>query len=115
AFLLLRHEVSGCRTVMHLADLVDLPRELEDALCRGCLAGVHVGEDADVAVLAEVSHARFSWLVGFVCNLWLLWFSVPPARGRKHPLSRYGQRPKEPRPQGSRNGSRAALLISLEP
>jgi hypothetical protein len=41
---------------VHLADLVDLAGELEDALGGGGLARIHVGEDADVPVLAEVGH-----------------------------------------------------------
>src|SRR5690606_32740976 len=55
--LLLLHEVSGRGTIMDLAQLVDLAGELENAL-GGCgLTRVDVGEDADVAILAEVRHA----------------------------------------------------------
>jgi hypothetical protein len=35
---------------MHLTDLVDLAGEFQDAFRRGRLAGVHVGEDADISV-----------------------------------------------------------------
>jgi hypothetical protein len=52
ALLLLIHEVGGGRAVVHLADLVDLAGELEDALGGRGLARVDVGEDADVAVFA---------------------------------------------------------------
>ena len=56
AFLLLVHEV-GCRgAVVDFAHFVDLAREHENALGRGRLAGVHVGEDADVAVFGYVAH-----------------------------------------------------------
>ena len=49
---------------MHLADLVDLAGELEDALGRGGLARVHVREDADVSLLGEVVHTvLFVWFV----------------------------------------------------
>ena len=50
ALLLLIHEVSRSRTIMHLTDLMNLTGELENALGRGGLAGIDVGEDADVSV-----------------------------------------------------------------
>jgi hypothetical protein len=49
---LLLHEVGGCFTVVDFAGLVDLAGELQDALGRGGLAGIHVGEDADISVQA---------------------------------------------------------------
>jgi hypothetical protein len=50
---LLLHEVGGRLAVVHLAGLVDLAGELEDALGGRGLAGVNVGEDADVPVQAR--------------------------------------------------------------
>jgi hypothetical protein len=61
ALLLLHHEVSGRVPIVDLTDFVDLARELEDALRGGRFAGVHVSEDANVSVFAEVSHG----FVGF--------------------------------------------------
>ena len=48
ALLLLRHPVHRRRALMHLADLVDLLGVEEDALGDGRLAGVDMGDDADV-------------------------------------------------------------------
>ncbi len=56
ALLLLVHEVGRRGAVVHLTELVDLARELEDALGRRRLAGVDVRENTDVSVLAEVLH-----------------------------------------------------------
>ena len=58
ALALLLHEVGGGFTVVHFADLVDLAGQAEDAFGTGRLAGVDVGEDADVSILAEVCHER---------------------------------------------------------
>ena len=49
-FLLLVHEVRGRRSIVNLANLMDLAGELEDALSCGRLARVHVGEDSDISV-----------------------------------------------------------------
>src|SRR5690606_16206745 len=51
--LLLLHPVHGGRAVMDLADLVALPRVVEDALGRGRLPGIDVGHDADVPIELE--------------------------------------------------------------
>ncbi|GAV32354.1 hypothetical 66.3 kDa protein in hag2 5'region [Coriobacteriaceae bacterium EMTCatB1] len=53
ALLLLDHPVHRRRTFVDLADLVRLPRVVEDALGRGRLAGVDMGHDPDVAGLGE--------------------------------------------------------------
>ena len=42
---------------MHFADFVDLAGEFENALRGGRFARINVGENADVAVFAEVLHA----------------------------------------------------------
>ena len=49
ALLLLFHPVHGGRALMDLADLVGLPGVEQDPLGEGGLAGVDVGDDADVA------------------------------------------------------------------
>ena len=51
ALLLLFHKVGGCRTIMDFTDLVDLAGELQDTFSGRRLAGVYVGEDADVPVV----------------------------------------------------------------
>ena len=48
------------RTDVDLARAVDLPRQLQDALGRGRLARVHMGENADVSVSAQVFHIESS-------------------------------------------------------
>src|SRR5262249_47563203 len=53
ALLLLLHPVHGGRALVDLADLVVLPRVVEDALGRSRLPGIDVGHDADVTVLFE--------------------------------------------------------------
>src|SRR5688572_5336769 len=53
ALLLLRHPVHRRRALMDLADLVDLLGVEEDALGDRGLAGIDVGDDADVACLRE--------------------------------------------------------------
>jgi hypothetical protein len=53
ALALLGHPVRGGRAVVHLADLVDAAGVVEDALGGGGLAGVDVGDDADVADFLE--------------------------------------------------------------
>lgn len=60
--MLLHHKVSRGSTVMHLANFVNFAGELENALRGGGLARVHVGENSDIAILAEVGHDRFGWL-----------------------------------------------------
>ena len=50
SFLLLLHEVCRCRSIVNLADLVDLASELENTLSCGRLTRVHVGEDSDISV-----------------------------------------------------------------
>ncbi len=53
-------EVGGGVAVVHLAARVDLPREVQDALGEGGLAGVDVGDDADVAQrVSNRGHGRF--------------------------------------------------------
>ena len=54
ALLLLDHEVCRCGTVVDLTDLVNLARELEDALSRGGFSRVYVRENTDVSLLGEV-------------------------------------------------------------
>ena len=51
--LLLLHPVHGGRALMDLADLVVLPRVIEDALGRSRLPGIDVRHDADVAITIE--------------------------------------------------------------
>jgi len=58
ALLLLRHPVHRRSTLMHLADLVDLLGVKEDALGDRGLAGVDMGNDADVARTREAYLAR---------------------------------------------------------
>ena len=69
ALLLLLHEVRRRGTVMHLTGLVDLTGELENALSGGGLACVHVREDANVAILAEVGHDDSVFVVCGYCAL----------------------------------------------
>ena len=52
--LLLLHPVHRGCTIVHLADLVRLPRVIEDALGRRGLAGIDVGHDADIAIVLQV-------------------------------------------------------------
>ena len=49
--LLLLHEISRGRAIMHLAGLVDFAGKFEDTLGGGGLASVNVGEDTYVPVL----------------------------------------------------------------
>jgi hypothetical protein len=42
---------------MHLAELVDLAGELEDALSGGRLPCIHVREDADISIFAQIRHS----------------------------------------------------------
>ena len=58
ALLLLGHPVHRGRALMHLADLVDLLGVEEDALGDRGLAGVDVGDDADVAGPRERNLSR---------------------------------------------------------
>ena len=51
------HEVHGGCAVVYFADFVDLAGELENAFGGGRFARINVGENADVAVFAEVLHA----------------------------------------------------------
>ena len=53
--LLLDHPVHSGGTVVNLADLVSLPRIIEDTLARRGLAGVDMGHDADVSGICQVS------------------------------------------------------------
>ena len=46
--------------VVNLADLVDLPGQLEDALGRRGLSGVYVRENPDVSLHGEVVHSCLS-------------------------------------------------------
>src|SRR4029450_13429884 len=64
----LLHAVHGGGTVVHFADLVDLAGELEDTLGGRRLTGVHVGENADVAVFAEVFHAKWMCSGSYKCG-----------------------------------------------
>ena len=57
AFSFLIHEVHGGFAVVNLTDLVDFSGKFENTLGGGCLAGVNVGENADVAIFGEVLHA----------------------------------------------------------
>jgi hypothetical protein len=41
-----------------LTDFVDLAGEFENAFGGGCFARINMGENADVAVFAEVLHKR---------------------------------------------------------
>jgi hypothetical protein len=79
--LFLLHEIGGGRAVVHLPDLVDLAGELEDALGGRRLAGVHVGEDADVSVFTEVFH-RFARPIGRFATR-----PIPRKRGCASPRS----------------------------
>ena len=54
ALALLGHPVHLGRAVVDDADAMDAPRVEEDALGRGGLAGIDVGDDADVASLRDV-------------------------------------------------------------
>ena len=54
ALTLLVHEVRRCGTVVDFTHLMDLARQAEHALGRSSFAGVHVCEDADVAIEREV-------------------------------------------------------------
>jgi hypothetical protein len=56
ALALLLHEVGRGLTIVDLAHLVDLAGQAEDAFGGRGLARIHVGEDADVPVFAEVRH-----------------------------------------------------------
>src|SRR5439155_14642167 len=53
ALLLLRHPVHRRGAFVDLADFVGPPGVIEDALCRGRLAGINMRHDADVAVPLE--------------------------------------------------------------
>ena len=54
ALLLLLHPVHGGGTVVHLTDLVGDTGVVKDSLGSGCLTGVNVRHDADVANLIQV-------------------------------------------------------------
>ncbi len=56
ALCFLVHEVHGGCAVVDLTDFVDLAGELENAFGGGRFTRIDVGEDADVAVFAEVLH-----------------------------------------------------------
>ena len=47
--LLLLHPVHGGFAVVHLADLVVLSGIEENTFCSGCLSGINMSHDADVA------------------------------------------------------------------
>ena len=59
ALLFLFHEVRRGFTVVHLTGAVNLTRQLQDALGRCGLAGVNMGEYADVPIHTQVFH-RYS-------------------------------------------------------
>ena len=52
------HEVHGGCAIVNFPDFVDLAGELENAFGGGRFARINVGENADVAVFAEVLHNR---------------------------------------------------------
>jgi hypothetical protein len=56
AFGFLIHEIHGGCAIVHFADFVNLAGELENAFGGGRFARINVGENADVAVFAEVLH-----------------------------------------------------------
>jgi hypothetical protein len=56
AFLLLHHEVGGGCAIVHFTDFVDFSGKLKNTLGGSGFAGVHVGENADVAIFSEVLH-----------------------------------------------------------
>jgi len=95
ALLLLLHEIGGGRTIVHLADFVDLAGELEDTLGGRRLAGVHVREDADVSVFTEVFHS-FARAIGR--------FATRPLP-RKHARASPQQREAEIRGESRRRGA----------
>ncbi len=53
------HEVHGGSAVVYFTDFVDFSGKFEDTFGSGSFAGVHVGENADVAIFAEVLHGVF--------------------------------------------------------
>ena len=58
-FLLLIHEVGGCRAVVHFTDLVDLAGEFQNTLGRGGFTGIYMGKNADIPIFVQVSHQLF--------------------------------------------------------
>ena len=54
--LFLLHEIRGGGTIVHLPDLVDLPRELENALRGSRLSRIDVRKNAYISVFRKVSH-----------------------------------------------------------
>ncbi len=59
------HEVHGRCAIVNFTDLVDLAGELENTFGGGRFARINVGENADVAVFAEVLHRDNGfWLPG---------------------------------------------------
>ncbi len=58
------HEVHGGCAVVDLTDFVDLAGELENTFGGGGFARINVGEDADVAVFAEVLHTDSGFWFG---------------------------------------------------
>ena len=65
----LLHEVSSGLTIVNLTSFVNLTCELKDTLGRGGFSSIHVREDADVPVFAEVDHNKFLGKEGGLC-LW---------------------------------------------
>ena len=61
ALLLLLHPVHGGATLEHLPDLVRLSRVEQDALRGGCLPGVNVRHDTDVAILFKRHDTLLIW------------------------------------------------------
>ena len=56
---LLIHEVSGGFAFVHLTHFVNLAGQAKDAFGGGRFAGIHMGEDTDVAVTGKVSGHSF--------------------------------------------------------
>ena len=58
SFCFLLHEVGGGLAIVNLTCFVNLSGKLEDTLGGRGLACIHVGEDADITVFAEVCHGN---------------------------------------------------------
>jgi hypothetical protein len=94
ALLLLLEVVSGRRRlqilgVMDVDDRVLAPRVIEDALGRRRLAGVDVGDDADIADIGEgccTGHSRIPWQFKVWVKSKSVWCCCAPKR-RQHPVN----------------------------
>src|SRR5262249_38618946 len=84
ALLLLLHPVHGGRAIVDFADLVALPRVVEDTLGRGRLTGIDVGHDADIPIELER---------GMSCHRALSQRYMVSGRAAHQPIKKRGDQP----------------------